>query len=168
MASLPLGWPWPAPRVWIPVGGRAALAVPPRGVPAPAASPQGGSVQLRCIRAAGVCPRARPGACSELIASYGGSSYKVTYRSSGSSPPAVGKDTFSSTRLLRVPSSLSLSTSRDRAATSSLGSLSQCYTTLMLTWVCADQHRHIQVLRVSYQEIKCPFSFKYQGGGTSR
>lgn len=45
------------------------MAVPPRGVPALAASPQGRSVQLRCIRAAGVCPWAAPRACScsELI-----------------------------------------------------------------------------------------------------
>ena len=40
--------------------------------------------------------------------------------------PAMNKDTYSYIRLLRVPSSLTLNVSRDRASTISLGNLFQC------------------------------------------
>ncbi|TRZ26531.1 hypothetical protein HGM15179_000556 [Zosterops borbonicus] len=45
-------------------------------------------------------------------------------------PPAMGRDTFHQTRLLRAPSSLALDTSRDGTSTTSLGSLCQGLTTL--------------------------------------
>jgi len=45
-------------------------------------------------------------------------------------PPAMGRDTFHWTRVLKVPSNLALNTSREGAATASLGKLSQCLTTL--------------------------------------
>jgi len=42
--------------------------------------------------------------------------------------PAMGRDTFHQTRLLKAPSSLALNTSREGAATASLGNLCQCLT----------------------------------------
>jgi len=44
----------------------------------------------------------------------------------------MGRDTFHQTRLLRAPSSLALNTARERAATASLGSLGQRFTTLIV------------------------------------
>jgi len=45
-------------------------------------------------------------------------------------PPAVGRDTFHQTRLLKAPSNLALNTAREGAATASLGSQCQGLTTL--------------------------------------
>jgi len=45
-------------------------------------------------------------------------------------PPAVGRDIFHQTRLLRAPSNLAFNTAREGAATASLGNLCQCLTTL--------------------------------------
>jgi len=47
-------------------------------------------------------------------------------------PPAMSRDVFDQTRLLRAPSNLGLNTARERAATASLGNLFQCFTTLMV------------------------------------
>jgi len=44
--------------------------------------------------------------------------------------PAMGRDTFHQTRLLRAPSYLALNTAREGASTASLGNLCQCLTTL--------------------------------------
>jgi len=44
--------------------------------------------------------------------------------------PAMKRDTYSYIRVLRAPSSLTLSASRDGASTTSLGNLFQCLTTL--------------------------------------
>jgi len=46
-------------------------------------------------------------------------------------PPAMSRDIFHQTRVLRAPSNLALSTAREGAATVSLGNLCQCFTTLM-------------------------------------
>jgi len=46
---------------------------------------------------------------------------------SGSNPPAMSRDTFYQTRLLKAPSNLALNTSR-----AFLGNLFQCCTTLMV------------------------------------
>jgi len=45
-------------------------------------------------------------------------------------PPAIGRDTFHQTRLLRAPSNLASNTAREGAVTASLGSLGQGLTTL--------------------------------------
>ena len=45
---------------------------------------------------------------------------------SWSNSPAMKRDTCSYTRLLRVPPSLTLSVSKDRASTTSLGNPIQC------------------------------------------
>jgi len=45
-------------------------------------------------------------------------------------PPAMGRDTFHQTRLLKAPCNLASNTSREGAATASLGNLFQCLTTL--------------------------------------
>jgi len=47
-------------------------------------------------------------------------------------PPAMGRDTFHQTRLLRAPSNPALNTAREGAATASVGNLFQCFTTLMV------------------------------------
>jgi len=44
----------------------------------------------------------------------------------------MSRDTFHQTRLLRAPSSLTLNTAREGAATASLGNLGQGLTTLMV------------------------------------
>jgi len=49
-----------------------------------------------------------------------------------SNPPAMGRDTFHWTRLLRAPSNLALNTAREGASTASLGNLFQCLTTLRI------------------------------------
>jgi len=46
--------------------------------------------------------------------------------------PAMGRDTFHQTRLLKAPSSLAWNTSREGAATASLGNLGQGLTTLIV------------------------------------
>ena len=46
-------------------------------------------------------------------------------------PPAMSRDIFHQTRVLRAPSSLALNPAREEAATASLGNLGQCFTTLM-------------------------------------
>jgi len=51
-------------------------------------------------------------------------------RSSGSNPPAISRDMFHQTRLLRAPSNLALNTAREGAATAFLGNGFQCLTTL--------------------------------------
>jgi len=43
----------------------------------------------------------------------------------------MSRDIFHQPRVLRAPSSLALDTAREGAATASLGSLGQCFTTLM-------------------------------------
>ena len=48
-----------------------------------------------------------------FIESWNGLDWKGPERSSSSPPPAIDKDTFHQTRLLKAPSSLSLNTSRD-------------------------------------------------------
>jgi len=45
-------------------------------------------------------------------------------------PPAMGRDTFHWTRLLKAPSSLALNTAREGEATPALGNLFQCLTAL--------------------------------------
>jgi len=55
-----------------------------------------------------------------------------TIRSSGSNSPAKSRGIFQETRLLRAPSNLALNTAREGAATTPLGSLCQCFTTLMV------------------------------------
>jgi len=47
--------------------------------------------------------------------------WKGPYRSSGSNPPAMGRDTFPLPRALKALSSLALDTAREGAATASLG-----------------------------------------------
>jgi len=47
-------------------------------------------------------------------------------------PPAVSRDIFSYGRLLRALSNLALNVSRDGASTTSLGNLSQCFSTLIV------------------------------------
>jgi len=44
----------------------------------------------------------------------------------------MGRDTFHHTRLLKAPSNPALNTYRERAATTSLGNLCQCLTTLII------------------------------------
>ena len=56
--------------------------------------------------------------------------WKGPYRSSHSHTPAMGRDPFHQTRLLRAPSNLTLSTAREGTATASLGNLGQGPTTL--------------------------------------
>jgi len=50
-----------------------------------------------------------------IIQSWNGLGWKGPYRSSSSNPPAMGRDVFHQTRLLRTPSSLSLNTAREGA-----------------------------------------------------
>jgi len=45
-------------------------------------------------------------------------------------PPAMGRDTFHPTRLIKVPFSLVLNTAKEGASTASLRNLCQCLTTL--------------------------------------
>ena len=66
------------------------------------------------------------------LESQNGLGWKGPYRSSSSNPPAMGRDTFHQTRLLKAPANLALNTAREGAATASLGSLCQCLTTLMV------------------------------------
>jgi len=47
-------------------------------------------------------------------------------------PPAMGRDPFHQTRVLRAPSNLALNTAREGAAIASLGNLGQGLTTLMV------------------------------------
>ena len=56
--------------------------------------------------------------------------WKESYTSSSSNPPAMGRDTFHFTRLLKASSNLALNTSREGASTTSLGNLFQCLTIL--------------------------------------
>ena len=58
--------------------------------------------------------------------------WKGPYRSSSSNSPAMGRDTFHQTRLLKAPFNLALNSAREGAATASLGSLCQCVITLIL------------------------------------
>jgi len=67
-----------------------------------------------------------------VLESWNGLGWKGPYRSSGSNPPAMGRDSFHQTRLLRAPSNLALNTAREGAATASLGNLCQGLTTLMV------------------------------------
>jgi len=46
--------------------------------------------------------------------------------------PAVSRDIFNYTRLLRAPSNLALNVSRDGDSTTSLGNIFQCFTTLIV------------------------------------
>jgi len=46
--------------------------------------------------------------------------------------PAVSRDVFNWIRVLRAPSNLALNISRDRASTTSLGNLCQCFITLIV------------------------------------
>jgi len=47
-------------------------------------------------------------------------------------PPAVSRDIFNQTRLLRALSNLALNVSKDEASTTSLGNLCQCFITLII------------------------------------
>jgi len=67
-----------------------------------------------------------------IIESYNGLGWKGPCRSSSSSHPAMGRDTFYQNRLLKAPSSLALNTSREGTSTASLGNLCQCLTTLIV------------------------------------
>jgi len=55
-----------------------------------------------------------------------------TFRGHLAQPPAVISDIFNYIGLLRAPSKLDLNVSRDGASTTSLGNLSQCFTTLIV------------------------------------
>ena len=48
--------------------------------------------------------------------------------------PAMGRDTFHSTRLLKAPSTLALNTFREGAAIASVHNLFQCLTTLTVKY----------------------------------
>jgi len=52
-------------------------------------------------------------------------------RSPSFNPPAMGRDTFHSTRLLKALSKLALKTSREGASTAYVGSLLQCLIALI-------------------------------------
>ena len=68
---------------------------------------------------------------SYFIESWNGLGWKGPERSSGSNPPAISRDIFHQTRLLRAPSNLAVNPAREGAATASLGNLGQGFTTLM-------------------------------------
>ena len=68
--------------------------------------------------------------CNPNIESQTGLGWKKPYRSPHSSSPATGRDPVHQPRLLKIASSLALSTAREGAATVSLGSLGQGLTTL--------------------------------------
>jgi len=55
-----------------------------------------------------------------------------TLKPPSSNLPAMGRDTFHQTRLLRAPPNVALNTAREGAATASLGKLCQCLTTLIV------------------------------------
>jgi len=55
-----------------------------------------------------------------------------TFRGHLVQPPAMSRDIFNQTRLLRAPSNLTLNVSRDGALTTSLGNICQGFTTLMV------------------------------------
>jgi len=57
--------------------------------------------------------------------------WKGPYRSPGSKPPAIGRDPFHQTRVLKALSNLALNPAREGAATASLGNLGQGLTTLV-------------------------------------
>ena len=61
---------------------------------------------------------------------WNGSGGKGPLEAIESNPPAVSRDIFNQTRLLRAPSNLAFIVSRDGAATTSLGNLGQGFTTL--------------------------------------
>jgi len=67
-----------------------------------------------------------------IIESWNGLDWKGPYISSSSNPPAMGRDPFHQTRLLKTPSNLALNTAREGAATASLGNLGQGLTTLVV------------------------------------
>jgi len=56
--------------------------------------------------------------------------WEGTFRGHLAQPPAVSRDIFNQTRLLRAPSNLALNVSRDGASTTSPGNLYQRFTTL--------------------------------------
>jgi len=56
--------------------------------------------------------------------------WKGPERSSGSNPPAISRDIFHQTRVLKAPSNLALKPAREGAATAFLGNLGQGFTTL--------------------------------------
>jgi len=58
--------------------------------------------------------------------------FKGTLKIISFQPPAMSRDIFHQPRLLRAPSSLALNPAREEAATASLGSLFQCFTTLTM------------------------------------
>jgi len=59
----------------------------------------------------------------------------------GSSSSVVGVDSFHQTRLLKALSNLALNTSREGAATASVGSLCQCLTTLVVEFLSYIQSK---------------------------
>ena len=65
-----------------------------------------------------------------IIESQNDLAWNMPYRSSLSNLPAMGRDTFHLTTLLKAPSSLTLNTSRERAATDPLCNLGQGLTAL--------------------------------------
>jgi len=56
--------------------------------------------------------------------------WKGPYRSSSFNPPAMGRDLFHQSRVLKALSNLVLNAAREGAATASLGNLCQRLTTL--------------------------------------
>jgi len=65
-----------------------------------------------------------------LLESQNGLGWKGPSRSPRSIPPAMGRDSFHQTRLLRAPFNLALNAAREGAATASLSNLCQGLTTL--------------------------------------
>ena len=55
--------------------------------------------------------------------------------------PAMSRDIFHYSRSLRAPPNLALNTSREGAATASLGNLGQCFTTLMGCYITNHNRR---------------------------
>jgi len=78
---------------------------------------------------AGGAPRA--GGCfgSSVLEPQNGLGWKGPSRSSSSNPPAMSRDTFHQTRVLKALSNLALNPAREGAATASLGNLGQGFTT---------------------------------------
>jgi len=65
-----------------------------------------------------------------IIESQNGRGWKGSYGSCSSHPPAMGSGPFHQTWVLKAPSNLTLNTTREGAATPSLGNLVQGLTTL--------------------------------------
>ena len=98
-------------------------------------------------------PRGLPSCCVSLPAallvlgkSWGiteSLSWKGQLEVTESNFPAVNRDTYSYIRLLRAPSSLTLSVSRDGAFTTSLGNQFQCLNALIIKNFFLISNRHL-------------------------